>query len=265
MILLFKKVSSLTTTKLDKIIMMDAMFTLFSARYGRWWIYKVLFDKYKCAGSCASLEAIEAVYKTERKRKENAEPTIANKLPPGHYFKYWSAINAAIIQHFNPEIKQNEAIKIGGEIYLEIMGNPDFYKVDDDMRIFIETAIERGFDFCLVTNQEKVSIQKLLNYFKVADLFKYIVVSDEVGYKKPDPRFFLYTKSILREPRSKRIAFLGNNPINDMEGAANAGINYRFLFDPKNEHAGTLTHVSYIRLEKVSDIIKILADAWIDE
>lgn len=239
--------------------MMDAMSTLFLARYGWKWIYQVLLNNY--TGSYILFDDIETIFKAEIQKKEDAEP-IGHKLPPGHYFKYCSEINAAIIQHFHPEIKHNEAIMIGGKIYMDIAGNPGFYKVDDDMRIFIETAIKSGYTFCLVANQEKESIQKLLDYFKVADLFKYIVVSDEAGYRKPDPRFFIHAIKILWKPRPKKIAFLSNKLIDDIEGAEKAGIDHRFLFCSQNEYNGIFANTSYTKLQKVSDLLKILAEKW---
>jgi putative hydrolase of the HAD superfamily len=119
--------------------------------------------------------------------------------------------------------------------------------VREEMQEFLEAGLSREYSLCLVTNQEPEGITRLLKAFGFSDLFKQVVVSDQVGFQKPDPRFF--EEAIRRmNLRAEDIAFLGNNPRNDMEGAAAAGIPHRFLYDPDGEHRDTKGSVEFTRL-----------------
>ena len=135
------------------------------------------------------------------------------------------------------------------------MGNPKRYCVSNVMRGFLEEGRRRGLRFWLVTNQDRDHVDRLLDAFGLTDTFAGAVVSDEVGFKKPDQRFFQEAVRQVNVPVSE-IAFIGNNPRNDMGGAAAAGIKQRYLFDPREEHKDTATDVSFERLNELSEFLR---------
>ncbi len=237
--------------KYQKAILIDAMLTVFVPTMGRWHLYKVLLKK--LAGIEATEEKIKEVYQLERAKGEGSNTLPSGRLPRGFYRRHWSRINAALIKTMNPAIEDTKAIAIGEQIFLEVMGNPSFFTVSEEVRRFLEEASLRDYVLYLVTNQEEESVWRLIKAFGVSHYFKGVVVSDTVGYQKPDPRFF--TEAIRQTGFSlDKIAFLGNNPRNDMEGAEAAGISYRFLFDPAGEHSKTETKVKFIKLGKLMEV-----------
>lgn len=57
----------------------------------------------------------------------------------------------------------------------------------------------------------------------IADLFDDVIVSDAVGYKKPDRKIFeLACRRLKTEPANA--VFVGDNPVADIQGANNAGM-----------------------------------------
>jgi putative hydrolase of the HAD superfamily len=63
---------------------------------------------------------------------------------------------------------------------------------------------------------------------------RHLVISAEVGWRKPAPEFFAAVLDATRLP-PERILFIGDDPENDLDGARAAGMR-ALLFDPKNRH-----------------------------
>ena len=55
-------------------------------------------------------------------------------------------------------------------------------------------------------------------------LFEAVIVSEEVGLAKPDPRFFQHALDHLRTPASLRVLMVGDNPETDIQGADRVGL-----------------------------------------
>lgn len=233
-------------------LFLDAMFTIFTALYGRWRLYQILLAQY--AGILDIPESeIEKVYKAKRKEAEASEKKTEGKLPQGYYFAYWSKINGAIVRHFMPDLSEAEALGIGGVIYKRLMDDPEFFEVGQEMFAFLEEAQQRNLDLFIVSNQEEEGLWRLIQHFKIGCFFKGVIISDQVGYKKPDSRFFQAAIVQANVP-VESIAFIGNNPHNDMDGAAAAGIEKRFLYDPKGEHSDTKSEVNFVALKDLQEV-----------
>jgi putative hydrolase of the HAD superfamily len=67
---------------------------------------------------------------------------------------------------------------------------------------------------------------------------QHLVISSEVGWRKPAREFFEQVVSAAGVPASE-IVFVGDDPVNDDEGARRAGLNV-LLLDP----AGSLTRLA---------------------
>ncbi|KKT33826.1 MAG: HAD hydrolase family [Candidatus Moranbacteria bacterium GW2011_GWF2_44_10] len=232
-----------------KAIMSDAMFTVVRAPFGRWVLYRELI--FNLTGVQADPAIIELIYKKERQAAESKGQVAF--LKSGDYRRHWGAINANLLRQLDPSISQLEAQEIGEQIFSEVMFNPTNYLLQHELEDFILAAREKDYALYLATNQEVAGIKRILEYFQIRPYFKNIFVSDVIGFKKPDPRFFEHCiKATKCSPG--HIAFLGNNPRNDMEGAAAGGISHRFLFDPDGEHLDTECSVSYIQIRSLLEL-----------
>ncbi|KKW28453.1 MAG: Haloacid dehalogenase superfamily enzyme, subfamily IA [Parcubacteria group bacterium GW2011_GWA2_52_8] len=233
-----------------KIIMMDLMFTIVQPSENRWRLYQEVLAT---LGINATMEEIRRAYEKARRQGEAEEVTPGGRLPNGYYAKHWSRINSMLIGLLGYPDRASESN--GLEVYGEVMGNPSRYTIAPTTLNFLKDARVRGYRLCLLTNQETVYVRRFLEAFDLLDTFQGVYISEELGYKKPDPRLFEEALTRIRIPISD-IAFIGNNPRNDMEGAWRAGIDHRFLFDPRGEHAYTPTEVSYTVLRELSEVFE---------
>lgn len=88
------------------------------------------------------------------------------------------------------------------------------------------------FKTALVTNGEtKIQMEKI-NRLSISHLFDTIVISEQVGYQKPDPRIFNLTLRRLNVSY-KEAAYLGDHPLQDMLGAMNVGMRGIWLLTNK--------------------------------
>ena len=73
---------------------------------------------------------------------------------------------------------------------------------------------DQGLKTALLTNESKPRVQAFLDKTTSRDLFDEVVVSHEVGYEKPDPRFFKEALQRL-EIEPSELAMFGDNEIAD--------------------------------------------------
>jgi len=76
---------------------------------------------------------------------------------------------------------------------------------------------------CLITNGISSVQRGRLAASGMADFFTAVLVSEELGIAKPDPRFFEQACAALGLPPSD-VLCVGDNPVADIEGARAAGI-----------------------------------------
>ena len=81
----------------------------------------------------------------------------------------------------------------------------------------------------IITNGFTAMQQARLEHCGVADIFDPLVISEQVGVAKPDPKIFQHTFAQLGQPDKCRILMIGDNPHSDVLGAQNAGIDSCWL------------------------------------
>ncbi len=96
------------------------------------------------------------------------------------------------------------------------------------LRLFPESlpvvrALQRRVLTGLVTNGPSGIQRAKLERLGISQLFPVVVISEEVGVAKPDPAIFAYAlRSTGVQPHEA--LFVGDNPVNDVEGAQRAGL-----------------------------------------
>ena len=94
---------------------------------------------------------------------------------------------------------------------------------------------KRGRVF-LITNGTPAAQYGRLDALGIRSLFDGIFVSDEIGFAKPDPRFFGYVLSAAGAAREDCIV-IGDSLTSDIAGANAAGI-YSVWYAPQGEPCG---------------------------
>ena len=165
------------------------------------------------------------------------------QLPFDHHeFKRYQQLNVPLWQQYQDglisatELQQRRfepyAAKLGVSA---IQLNNDFLQTMATLCTLLPGAREL-LDFLkgkarlgIITNGFTVMQQTRLEHCGVADLFDPLVISEQVGVAKPDPKIFQHAFRHLGEPDKTRILMVGDNPHSDVLGAQNAGINSCWL------------------------------------
>lgn len=87
---------------------------------------------------------------------------------------------------------------------------------------------KNGKGVYLVSNAQSCFTRGELNRLRLLKLFDGIVISSEVGYKKPSNKIFEYAFDKFGIDKEKSI-YIGNDPVDDIQGAENAGIQAHFV------------------------------------
>ena len=121
---------------------------------------------------------------------------------------------------------------------------------------FLRALKERGKIY-LITNGTPAAQYGRLESLGLRGIFDGIFVSDEIGYAKPDARFF---RCVLEKTglRAEDCVVIGDSLSSDIAGAANAGIE-SVWYDPAGKGAGAAKpdHIaqSYARILEIADEI----------
>lgn len=99
---------------------------------------------------------------------------------------------------------------------------PGSWRIFDDVVPTLTALKERGFRLGVLSNWDN-RLRPLLDRLELTAFFDVVVVSCEVGYRKPAPEIFQHAAQALNLA-PHRILHVGDSPELDLEGAARAGL-----------------------------------------
>ena len=82
---------------------------------------------------------------------------------------------------------------------------------------------EQGVPWGVVTNGSARQ-QETLDAVGFDNLTSCLVISEEVGFSKPEPEIFLHALGLLGVEPGREVLFAGDNPIADIGGAHDVGL-----------------------------------------
>lgn len=100
-----------------------------------------------------------------------------------------------------------------------------------------------------LTNGTIVAQNKKLNNTGLKDLLDGVFISDEVGYQKPDKRFFEYCFDQIPGFQKEKAIMIGDSLSSDMKGANNTGIDCCW-YNPRGEQLSDGLEITY----EISDL-----------
>lgn len=103
-----------------------------------------------------------------------------------------------------------------------IYGPPSrVFRLYDDVLPCLATLQNMGFPMVVVSNWDN-SLHRVLREFALTDWFAHVLASMEEGWEKPDPRLFqaLFDRAGVRPDE---VLHIGDNPLDDVRGAKEAG------------------------------------------
>ncbi|MBO4368226.1 MAG: HAD family hydrolase [Clostridia bacterium] len=122
---------------------------------------------------------------------------------------------------------------------------------------------KRGYKLGIIANTiTETEIPDWMCEAHVADCFKTVILSSKVRLRKPDPAIYLLSARCIGSA-PETCAYVGDNPVRDVEGALDAGFGCMVLF----EDAGTAdregkapTKQPDCRIRSIPELLKLFPD-----
>jgi putative hydrolase of the HAD superfamily len=115
----------------------------------------------------------------------------------------------------------------------------------------LEAVRGMGLKTGMVSNASELA-RRVLKNLDMERFFDVIVISEEVGVRKPDPRIFrIALNRVDTEP--SRTMFLGDKPATDLAGATRAGITGVLV-----DRHGTFPDSGFTRIETLDGLVGLL-------
>jgi 2-haloacid dehalogenase len=114
---------------------------------------------------------------------------------------------------------------------------------------FLNYVKDLGYSLAVLTNGLTEMQYKRIEVAGIGHFFKSIIISEEVGLKKPDPEIYRLTHESLGDAGKEKLLMIGDSTITDIPGAAAYGIDSLLLADAHGDSLES-TEATYI----VSDI-----------
>ncbi|MGH0052508.1 MAG: HAD family hydrolase, partial [Sphaerochaetaceae bacterium] len=100
----------------------------------------------------------------------------------------------------------------------------------DESITVLETLKERGYSLFLATNGIAEVQRGRIEVSRTGPYFEHIFISEEVGYQKPDPRFFSYMLEVAGLTKQKHASLMiGDSLSSDIAGGIASGIDTLWL------------------------------------
>jgi 2-haloacid dehalogenase len=107
------------------------------------------------------------------------------------------------------------------ETYLEALGSQTWEM--EGAKELLE-SLQGGYRLGIITNGLSRVQRKRFSLSRLARFFSAIVVSEETGFSKPDPRIFSAAMAMMGNPPKGKVLFVGDSLSADIAGAIAAGI-----------------------------------------
>lgn len=174
---------------------------------------------------------------------QKAQSTIRENLDETTEKYYWREIVRDTIGRFCP---QKEKFSEVFEDIFDAFACAKRWKAADDAADTLATLKSRGYPLALLSNADK-RYRQVFTEMGFDDFFEYMFISSEIGYEKPDWRIFDHVQKYLQVP-PESILHVGDSPMRDGRGAAEAGWQYLILSPESEADGGPLCISSLSRL-----------------
>jgi putative hydrolase of the HAD superfamily len=144
------------------------------------------------------------------------------RLGGGDETDYWRRYDGIVLEELGARVDVEAfAEGLGGE-FRAVVTRVEGWAPFPDAVPALEAVRRMGLRTGLVSNATELA-RRVLRNLDMERHFDAVVISDEVGVRKPDPRIFGIALGILGADASRAV-FLGDRPATDMVGAAEAGV-----------------------------------------
>jgi putative hydrolase of the HAD superfamily len=114
-------------------------------------------------------------------------------------------------------------------------GKPNAWNLDPSLEPLLSSLQARGVRFGLASNYDHRLRSVVAGHATMTRFMPNIVISSEVGYRKPSENFFRRIFQQLPGVKAAEIGYIGDDLENDYHGATAAGM-LAILLDPEGRH-----------------------------
>ncbi len=219
-------------------------------------------------------------YSLEKSKEKMYRSLVANRIKVAHE-AFFDAYERAHQKY--REIRYGKFVEVTNAVWIsEALNHLGYSTTPEDgrVRVAVNVFFEGYLKALRLRRSAKSTLQKLsqnyklgiisnythtpliyagLRKLKISDFFNAVLVSEEVGWRKPSPRIF---QEALRRMRVKaeETVYVGDTPLEDVEGAKRVGMKTVFIPSQFN-NIGAMRKASqqpdYV-IGKLSDLLKIL-------
>lgn len=138
-----------------------------------------------------------------------------------------------------------------GHQYLDILPTQKVLMPD---ALNVLNYLKSRYPLTIISNGFKETQHRKINSAGIAEFFAHIVLSEEAGALKPDPRIFEYAMQ-LNDARPEECIMIGDSYAADIQGAINAGIDQ--VYYPLNGNKSDNQHSTFL-ISQLSELYQIL-------
>lgn len=147
--------------------------------------------------------------------------------------KVWSQLEAKELdmdgvrttrwQRFWEALELDHDSQLSNDIYLRQLVNHCFL-LTDTIELLDHISNIAGVNQHVITNGMKEAQRPRISKLGIEEYFETITVSDEIGYAKPDTRFFDHVFNSISEHNKKQFLIVGDSLQSDIQGGLNYGV-----------------------------------------
>jgi putative hydrolase of the HAD superfamily len=126
--------------------------------------------------------------------------------------------------------------------------NPSAWRSDEQLGPVLAGLASCGYALGLASNYDR-RLRRVVAGLPMLARLERLIISSEVGWRKPAPQFFATVSEIFGLP-ARQILYVGDDMTNDYEGARSAGMQ-RLLYDPRGDAPAGLD-----RIARLTDLLK---------
>ncbi len=221
--------------RMIRVICFDAVGTLISPYPSAITIYAQMASRF---GSRLTEETIRTRFTKAFAREEEVDFSQSLKTNETREWQRWQRIVSTVLDDVDDSQRCFE------ELY-NYFGQPQAWRCRENTGPLLTELNQQGYILALASNYDK-RLRSVVQGLAELQSLSHLVISSEVGWRKPAPAFFaalLQTLSVSAE----QILFVGDDPVNDYEGARNTGLP-AFLVTNKTGEIRTELHQFLERL-----------------
>jgi putative hydrolase of the HAD superfamily len=175
------------------------------------------------------------------RRQEEADYANDLRTSEEREFARWRAIVREVLD----DVPDEEACF--QELYAHF-ARPDAWRCVPEAAEVLETLAARGHVLGIASNFDS-RLRGLVESFSALRPVRHLVISSEIGWRKPAASFFVEMCRQAGSP-AEQMLYVGDDPVNDYEGARAAGLR-TVLLDPHGRAAIS----SPARINSLSDLL----------